>query len=104
VLGKALAAKDELTIDVVNKAAYYLGIHAASVINALDPEIFIYGGGVMEALGEHMIPIVRKVALQNTIYKAEADKIKFVKSPLGDNAGALGAAIAGLKKAKLIKG
>lgn len=99
MIAKALGTKDRLTMDVLDKAAHYLGLHAASLINALDPELFIYGGGLIEALGDYMLPIVRKIALENTIYKAGADKIKFVKSPLGDNAGALGASFAARAKA-----
>ena len=98
VLAAAIKQKDGLTIEVVTKAAHYLGLHAASLINALDPEMLIYGGGVIEALGDFMLPIIHHEAMINSVYRTGAQKIKFVKSALGDNAGALGAAMAALEK------
>ncbi len=98
VLAEAIRRKDSLVLEVVTKAARYLGIHAASLVNALDPEMVIYGGGVIEALGDFMLPIIHHEAMIYSVYRAGAQKIKFVRSKLGDHAGALGAAMAAFDK------
>ena len=98
VLADAIKREDELTTEVVTKAARYLGIHAASLINALDPEMIIYGGGVVEALGDFMLPLIQHEAMIYSVYRAGAEKIRIVKSELGDHAGVLGAAMGAFEK------
>jgi glucokinase len=96
VLAKAVSKNDPLTLEVVRRAAYYLGLHAASLINALDPEMLIYGGGVIEGLGEWMVSQIRETAKQYCINKANLDKIKIVEAKLGEQAGVVGAALLAL--------
>lgn len=93
ILSKAVDKGDALTIQVLQRAAHYLGLHAASLINALDPEMLIYGGGVFEALGEWMLAPVRSVARQYALNKTGIDKVKIVESKLGEKAGVVGAAL-----------
>lgn len=93
ILSKAVDKGDALTIQVLQRAAHYLGLHAASLINALDPEMLIYGGGVFEALGEWMLAPVRSVARQYALNKTGLDKVKIVESKLGEKAGVVGAAL-----------
>lgn len=98
VLALALRKKDALTIEVLRRAAYYLGLHLSQLINILDPEMFVFGGGVIEAVGDFVIPIAREVAMQNVVYKKGVEKIKFVRSKFGDDAGALGCAMGAHQK------
>ena len=93
VLAKAVDKGDALTIQVLQRAAHYLGLHAASLINALDPEMLIYGGGVFEALGEWMLAPVRSTARQYALNKTRIEQLKIVESKLGEQAGVIGAAL-----------
>ena len=93
VLAAAVQKKDELTIEMLEQAAHYLGLHAASLINCLDPELIVYGGGLMEKLGDWMVKRISKTAKQHAINKTQLDKIKLVPSALGDYAGVVGAAM-----------
>ena len=93
ILAKAVDKGDALTIQVLQRAAYYLGLHAASLINALDPEMLIYGGGVFEALGEWMLAPVRSVARQYALNKTNLDQVRIVESKLGASAGIIGAGL-----------
>lgn len=93
VLAKAVAKNDPLTIDVLRRAAYYLGLHAATLINAFDPEMLVYGGGVIEGLGPWILPQIESAAKQNCINRTNLDKIKIVEAKLGEEAGAIGAAL-----------
>ncbi len=96
VLAKAVSKNDPLTLDVLRRAAHYLGLHAASVINVLDPEMLVYGGGVVEGLGEWMVSQIRDTAKQYAINKEDLDKVKIVEAKLGEDAGVIGAALMGL--------
>ena len=93
ILAKAVEKGDELTIQVLQRTAHYLGLHAASIINAFDPEMLIYGGGVIEALGEWMLSPIRNIAQQYSLNKLNLDKLRIVESKLGASAGIVGAAL-----------
>lgn len=91
VLAKAIRAKDKLTLKVLKKATKYLGIGIGSIVNFLNPEMIILGGGVVEALDDTFLDNIRaaaeKYALPNTL-----DGVQIVRAELGDNSGILGAA------------
>ena len=44
------------------QAQYYLGILVANIVNVLDPECVVIGGGLTERLGEHFVGPIRKTA------------------------------------------
>ncbi len=91
-LAKAVASGDKVTIKVIRRTAKYLGIGIASVVNFLNPEMIILGGGVVEALDDEFIKRIRKFAkayaLPNTM-----DGIEIVTAKLGDDAGVIGASV-----------
>jgi glucokinase len=93
ILARAVDKGDALTIQILQRAAHYLGLHAASLINCLDPEMLIYGGGVIEALGEWMLAPIRNVAKQYSLNKTALDQVKIVESVLGAQAGVVGSAL-----------
>jgi len=92
-LAKALSSDDPLTTEVLRRAGYYLGLHASALINAFDPQMLIYGGGVIEALGDWLLPQICEVAKQHAINKLNFDQVKIVPAKLGDRAGVIGAAL-----------
>ena len=51
-LKKALAAKDQVAIEAVDRACHYLAIATGNMINTISPDLVLYGGGIMEAMGE----------------------------------------------------
>ncbi|RKU30730.1 ROK family protein [Candidatus Poribacteria bacterium] len=91
VLAKAVDAKDKLTKKILNRTTKYLGVGIGSIVNFLNPEMIILGGGVVEALEDVFVDNIRtaanKYALPGTL-----DGVQIVKAHLGDNAGVLGAA------------
>ena len=91
VLAKAIRANDKLTLKVIKKATKYLGIGIGSIVNFLNPEMIVLGGGVVEALDDTFLDSIRKAsekyALPNTL-----SGVQIVRAKLGDNAGILGAA------------
>ena len=81
---------DELAIEVFRRMGVYLGIGLASLINVLNPEIVVIGGGLSngwELFGKHMQQQVIERA-----FPIPARRVKIVRAQCGDDAGLLGAA------------
>jgi len=51
-LKKALAANDKVAMEAVDRACHYLAIATGNMINTFSPDLILYGGGVIEALGD----------------------------------------------------
>lgn len=92
LLAKALTQGDPLVTEVLQRATTYLSVLVATIVNFLDPEMVVFGGGVTEALGELLLEPIRRDAPRWYIQKSDADKVRIVAAELGDHAGVLGAA------------
>ena len=51
-LKKALAQKDAVAMEAVDRACHYLAVATGNMINTIAPDLVLYGGGVMEAMGD----------------------------------------------------
>jgi len=51
-LKKALAANDPVAMEAVDRACHYLAIATGNMINTISPDLVLYGGGIMEAMGD----------------------------------------------------
>lgn len=89
---QALLAGDPLMVEVLGQAQFYLGLLVANLVNALDPEMVVFGGGVAEALGDAFLQPIRATAQAYYLQQRDADKIRIVTATLGDHAGVLGGA------------
>jgi len=91
-LREAVERNDKLTLRILKNAAAAVGLGIANIANLVDPEAFILGGGVVEALGEW---IVREAAAaaRKDIISADRRELIVLPAAIGDNAGALGGAI-----------
>lgn len=52
VLKKALAAGDVVAMEAVDRSCHYLAIATGTIINTISPDLVVYGGGIMEAMGD----------------------------------------------------
>jgi glucokinase len=86
----AAKAGDEVSIRIVNRAAYYIGKSLAAVALVLNPELFIIGGGVSKA-GDILFNEIRSVFAELTPEPTQAG-LKIVPAVLGNDAGIVGAA------------
>ncbi|BCM91255.1 glucokinase [Abditibacteriota bacterium] len=84
-LKEALKKNDPLVTEVVRRASYLLGLATASVIHIVDPEVVVFGGGVIEACGKWMMPQIEK-AVQKVAMQGTGIPPKIVQSTLGDDA------------------
>lgn len=82
---EALKANDELAIEIIDELSYYLGVGAASIMNIFNPDVIVFGGGLISAMGNIILPKIIKTAHSYAIGRIfEHCEIK--KSKLGDHA------------------
>jgi glucokinase len=91
VIATALERGDALTQEVMSKAQYYLGLLVASVVNIVDPQVVVLGGGIVERLGAAFVEPVRRTAEKH--YLNQQEGVHIAETQLKGDAGALGAAI-----------
>jgi len=89
----SLAARkgDSLACDIVARAATYLGIGLANLVNIFNPELIVIGGGVSK-MGNMLLAPARK-AIREIAFKLPARTARIVRARLGSNAGIIGAAV-----------
>ena len=93
VLAKAFRKRDPLVIEIIGRAQWYLGLMTASLVNLIDPEMIVFGGGLVEAVGEAFLDPIRTTARQYYIQQTAAETIEIVPARLGDYAVVLGASL-----------
>jgi glucokinase len=89
-LGKALAAGDEVVTEVMTAACEVMGYACLSIRHLVDPEVLLFGGGVVEACGHFMLPIIERIVESDPLTGARPGG-RVLESALGDDAVALGA-------------
>ena len=84
----AAAEGDAVARETFEETGYYIGLGVASLVNLLNPELVVIGGGVAQA-GDLILEPIRRSARANAI-KALIDVCRIVPAALGDDAGVLG--------------
>ena len=90
-IDKAARKGDRFAIDFWKKAGERIGIMLSGVINFLDPDRVVIGGGIAEA-GKFLFGPIRKT-VQKRAMKIQRSHTKIVKAGLAQNAGLIGAAV-----------
>jgi len=90
VLKQALNKNDELVTEVMKKLAQVLGYACITVRHLIDPEVIVLGGGVIEACGSFVLPIVQEIVDSDKLAGARKTGPVLV-SALGNDAVVLGA-------------
>lgn len=98
-LRKAIKRGDKLVEKIVENAAEYTGIAVANLINVLNPEIVVLGGGVIDALEDEMMAIIVETAFDYAM-AGTTNRIQIVASKLGDHAGITGGAVLAKQRLK----
>lgn len=81
---------DAFAIDIVNYIVRYLALGLGNLINILNPEAIVIGGGV--ALAGDILFDALKEELKKTALGISLDGIKILPAALGNDAGVVGAA------------
>jgi len=103
VIGRDLEAKDifdvakegdAFALDLVDYEADYIALGIGNLLNVLDPEIVVVGGGVSLA-GDILFDKVKE-RLKKYAFPSTTENLKIVAASLGNDAGILGAAYLGM--------
>jgi glucokinase len=81
---------DHVASEVFTRAATYLGVGMANLLNIFNPERIVIGGGVSKA-GEMLFEPVRRIARARAFERPGRDA-EIVPAALGDDVGVVGAA------------
>jgi len=92
IIAQAIAKKDPLTTQVVRESANYVGIAIANTVTLLSLPCVVLGGGLLEALGSPYLSWVQE-SFEKNVFPDDLKKCKILPSKLGDDAGAVGAAL-----------
>jgi glucokinase len=80
--------------DILNQAMAYLGVGMANLVNLLNPELLVIGGGLTK-MGERLFEPVRR-AIDLRAFATTARAVEVRRAQLGDDVGLLGAAAAAM--------
>jgi glucokinase len=95
----AASAGDVRALEVVCSAGKAVGATVGLLVNVLDPEAVIVGGGLGLSKGSYWDSFVQTV--QSTIYSDACQKIPILHAKTGEGAGLLGAAATAWRKLQL---
>jgi glucokinase len=86
IIQEAALRKDALAVRLIEETADYLGVVIGGMLDLLNPECIIFGGGIAQ-MGDLLLkPVERSVA------RYAIESVPLVLSTLGGDVGALGAA------------
>ena len=97
---KAFAAGDEVTMEILEDGFKALGIAASNIATILAPECIVLGGGVVEGVGEGVLPFFQK-SFDENLFALKPGDIAIRLSKLGDDAVPLGAIFNAVAKGKI---
>ncbi|HZS39069.1 MAG TPA: ROK family protein [Polyangia bacterium] len=102
VIARALADGDKVMRKVMARAQFHLGLLVGNLVNALDPEVVVIGGGIAERLGEDFVTPIRAGARERFLVERDADHVRIVPTQLKDQAAPLGAAFVARQRLGLV--
>jgi glucokinase len=87
------AAKGSVAAEAIfARAGEWIGMALGNLVCALNPEAIVVGGGVAEAGNVLLQPIRREIERRTIVFSRERGGVEVLQSPLGPQAGAMGAA------------
>jgi glucokinase len=90
---EAAQAGDALASKIVEETAYYLGVGAMNLMHTINPEVIVFGGGMIAA-GPAFLERIRHHA-RELAFPVPAERTRICYAELGNDAGFIGAAACG---------
>ncbi len=90
LVAQAAAENDSLAFRVLQEAASYIANGLADLVNLLNPKLVVFGGALFRAAPHLLSDPLRSIIKQRSLEKTFND-VQLRVSPLGSEAGALGA-------------
>ncbi|MGP0068181.1 MAG: ROK family protein [Isosphaeraceae bacterium] len=89
-ISEAAAAGDSLARRLMRETARYLAVGAVSLMHTIDPDLVLFGGGMINA-GESLLEDIRR-DVREMAFPIPAAKARIAFAQLGEEAGFVGAA------------
>src|SRR5438874_3486855 len=89
-IAESAAAGDELARRLMRDTAYYLAVGAVCLMHTIDPDLVLFGGGMINA-GESLLEDIRH-DIRQMAFPIPAAKARIAFASLGEEAGFVGAA------------
>ena len=83
-------AGDRLSLEIFRTFGTYLGIALGGLVNVLNPEAIVIGGGVSAGWDLFIEPL--RAEISRRAFRHPAERVRLMRSELGDDAGIVGAA------------
>ena len=91
LVAQAATEGDELAVELLAKTGRWLGIGIANLAAALDPGVFVIGGGVADA-GQLLVDPAQEAYRRQLTGRGFRQEARVVRAHLGNQAGLIGAA------------
>jgi glucokinase-like ROK family protein len=88
----AARAGDAVARRILAEVGDHLGMGLSYLINLLDPELIVLGGGVMEA-SDYIVETARAAIARHTL---KSSSVRIIRSTLGERAGLIGAVLSAM--------
>lgn len=88
-IAEAIKRKDPIVSKHVKDASILIGGAAANIATLLNLDTIVLGGGVIEAAGPFMLPIIKK-AFSEKVFSDAGKGVKILTTKLGDDAALYG--------------
>jgi len=86
----AYDAGDAVMIEAIDRACHYLAVASGTFINIFSPQMIVFGGGVMEALGDVFLEKIG-AQIDSFCMPSIRDSVTLAKAELGDDSILYGA-------------
>ncbi|MDH4158470.1 MAG: ROK family protein, partial [candidate division Zixibacteria bacterium] len=87
---------DAVARQVLDETARYLGIGLAGIVNLLNPDTVVIGGGIIEGGGGLLEAVTAEI--KERAFDSAVENLRVVKAALGNDAGFIGAGLLGEEK------
>jgi glucokinase len=90
-LSASVANGDKAVKAIIEQACDHLALSVVTIVHLMAPDVIVFGGGLIEAMPEVMLPRIEKQAKKRVLPSLK-DVFKIKEAKLGDDAGVMGAA------------
>ena len=87
----AAKAGDEVALEAFGKAGFWLGQGLADMVQILDPQVLVVGGGVIEA-GDLLLKPAKEAYIERLAARGKFPVAEVIAAEMGNDAGVVGAA------------